>query len=617
MSLKMLKNQLRLMGYYCQMGESKTVACMAATCILEAVSPYISLLLMGKLLDLVYMGEDYGKMIQLALLAFGFVGLSSLAQALLHHRYNQKLMGMYEAQSYLVDRKFQTMDYEYLEEKSVHEKIFRNEQLIGGSYGMMGAVFSSWEYLIRTAVSIVAAVIIIFPLFVNATRVRDGFLTSWLASLLLFVIIGLLTLVNYWLDIRYGKKEWEYNNEAAKHRNILFHYAGIFASAERQKDLRVFGQRQMIEERTNQEIGGLDACYKRCARMAFKSTVVKQSVSAVSGFLVYVFAGVRAFLGLITIGSVVTYAASIIRMTSAMAEMMLRMARLKNIGHYVNDYIEFMDLEKKKYEGTIPMEKRRDNKFSVEFEHVSFKYPGSEEYVIRDLNLSFVIGERMAIVGKNGSGKTTFIKLLCRLYDVTEGCIKVNGIDIRKYDYREYCDLFSVVFQDFQMFAFPLGENIAGGEKVDSERAVEALNRAGLKERLDSLPEKLNTYVGKEFSEEGVTFSGGEKQKMAIARAIYKDAPFVIMDEPTAALDPVSECEVFAGFDRMVGRKTAIYISHRLASCRFCQDILVFDKGQVVQRGSHEELKEQEGLYRELWDAQAKYYQAAGGAQLS
>ena len=613
MSLKMLKNQLRLMEYYCRMGETKTLVCMAATCILEAVSPYISLLLMGKLLDLVHEGAEYGGMIRLALIAFGFVGLSSLAQALLHHRYNQKLMGMYEAQSYLVDRKFQTMDYEYLEQKSVHEKIFRNEQLIGGNYGMMGAVFSSWEYLIRGTVSIVSAVIIIFPLFADVTRVRDGFLTSWLASLLLFVIIGLLAFINYWLDIKYGKKAWEYNNEAAKHRNMLFQYTGIFASAERQKDLRIFRQRRMIEERTNQEIGGLDACNRMCAKVAFKSAAVKQSVSAVSGFLVYVFAGVRAFLGLITIGSVVTYAASIIRMTSAMAEMMLRMARLKNIGRYVNDYIEFMDLEKRKYEGTIPVEKRRDNKFSVEFEHVSFKYPGAEEYVIKDLNLSFVIGERMAIVGKNGSGKTTFIKLLCRLYDVTEGCIKVNGIDIRKYDYREYCDLFSVVFQDFRMFAFPLGENIAGGEKVDVERAVEALNRAGLKERLDSLPEKLNTYVGKEFLEEGVTFSGGEKQKMAIARAIYKDAPFVIMDEPTAALDPVSECEVFAGFDRMVGRKTAIYISHRLASCRFCQDILVFDKGQVVQRGSHEELKEQEGLYRELWDAQAKYYQAAGG----
>ena len=138
---------------------------------------------------------------------------------------------------------------------------------------------------------------------------------------------------------------------------------------------------------------------------------------------------------------------------------------------------------------------------------------------------------------------------------------------------------------------------------------LDALERAGFGDRLKTLDRGLRTYVGKEFSGEGVSFSGGEKQKMAIARAIYKDAPFVIMDEPTAALDPVAECDVYAGFDRMVGEKTALYISHRLASCRFCQDILVFDKGKVVQRGSHEELEAQEGLYRELWNAQAGYYQ--------
>lgn len=218
------------------------------------------------------------------------------------------------------------------------------------------------------------------------------------------------------------------------------------------------------------------------------------------------------------------------------------------------------------------------------------------------------MGEKMAIVGKNGSGKTTFIKLLCRLYDVTEGCIKVNGVDIREYDYADYCDLFAVVFQDFKVFSFPLGENVAAGSAVDIGRAEDALERAGLGERLKNLPDKLDTNVGKEFEENGVNFSGGEKQKIAIARAIYKNAPFVIMDEPTAALDPESECEVYAGFDKMVGNKTAIYISHRLASCRFCRDILVFDKGRIVQRGSHEELEKQEGLYRELWNAQAQYY---------
>ena len=226
------------------------------------------------------------------------------------------------------------------------------------------------------------------------------------------------------------------------------------------------------------------------------------------------------------------------------------------------------------------------------------------------MNLKMVLkpGDHIAIVGRNGSGKTTFIKLLCRLYNVTEGVIRVNGKDIRDYAYEEYVDIFSVVFQDYRMFSLELGENIAASEKVEEERVLDAMRKAGLGHRLENLPNGLDTYVGKEFEESGVNFSGGERQKLAIARAIYKDAPFVIMDEPTAALDPISECDVYESFDRLVGHKAAVYISHRLASCRFCDKILVFSEGGVVQNGSHEALVEQKGLYREMWNAQAQWY---------
>lgn len=608
MNRKDIKNQMALFRDYCRLGETKTVICMVAICILEAVRPYVYLVLMGRLLDLVYSGAEYRVLLQYAGLAFGYALCSSCAEGILHKRYNRKLEYMYEQLSYMLDRKCQTMDYEYLEDKRIHDLIFQIDRGSGTRFGMMGAMFSHYEYLIRTAISVIAAVVIVIPLFANGTRVRDCFITSWLASLLLFVIIGILTYINYHLDVRYGEKIRKIRKEMAKDHNMLSYYMGMLSSYEKQKDLRVFGQRRLIEKTSGDRIDSLEGFNRQESALQRKSQFVKHSVSALSGLLVYVFAGIQAYMGLISIGSVVTYASSIIKMTVSMAVMMQKLAWLRRLSPFINDYAEFMDMGKVKYNGTIPIEKRRDNKFSVEFEHVSFRYPGSDTDVIKDLNLKFTIGEKMAIVGKNGSGKTTFIKLLCRLYDVTEGCIKVNGVDIRKYDYQEYCNLFAVVFQDFKMFDFPLGENIAAGEDVDLECAMDSLERAGLGDRVSTLPEGLNTYVGKDFDEGGVTFSGGEKQKMAIARAIYKDAPFVIMDEPTAALDPVSECEVFDGFDKLVGNKTAIYISHRLASCRFCEDILVFDQGQVVQRGSHEELENQEGLYRELWNAQAQYY---------
>ena len=213
------------------------------------------------------------------------------------------------------------------------------------------------------------------------------------------------------------------------------------------------------------------------------------------------------------------------------------------------------------------------------------------------------------MVGRNGSGKTTMIKLLCRLYDPTEGCITLNGIDIKKYNYDEYMALFSVVFQDFHLFSFQLGQSVAASVQYDRERVLHDLREAGLGERLEGLPRGLDTYISKDFDESGVEFSGGESQKTAIARALYKDAPFLVLDEPTAALDPLAESEVYRRFGQIAGKKTAVCISHRLSSCRFCDRIAVFQKGRLVQLGSHDGLlSEERGAYRRLWDAQARYY---------
>ena len=225
------------------------------------------------------------------------------------------------------------------------------------------------------------------------------------------------------------------------------------------------------------------------------------------------------------------------------------------------------------------------------------------------MNVKFRVGNRMAVVGENGSGKTTFIKLLCRLYDPTEGVILLNGIDIRKYDYRDYMGVFSVVFQDFQLLSQSLGSNVACRADYDRDRVTRALIDAGFEERLATMPDGLDTLLYKDFGENGVEVSGGEAQKIAIARALYKDSPFIILDEPTAALDPIAEAEIYSKFNDIAGDKTAIYISHRLSSCKFCDEIAVFHEGAVIQQGSHDTLvADKNGKYYELWNAQAQYY---------
>lgn len=236
-------------------------------------------------------------------------------------------------------------------------------------------------------------------------------------------------------------------------------------------------------------------------------------------------------------------------------------------------------------------------------------YPSQENYALRHVSLTFHAGQRLAVVGMNGSGKTTFIKLLCRLYDPTEGEILLNGIDIRKYDYRDYMRLFSVVFQDFRLLSFELGQNIASSVDYDRDKAERCLRDAGFEMRLSKMPLGLSTALYKDFDENGVDISGGEAQKIALARALYKDAPFMILDEPTAALDPIAEFEIYNRMNQMIGDKSAVFISHRLSSCRFCHDIAVFHAGRLIQRGSHDALvSDKSGMYYKLWNAQAQYY---------
>ena len=321
----------------------------------------------------------------------------------------------------------------------------------------------------------------------------------------------------------------------------------------------------------------------------------------------YLYVGLKAIFGLISIGSALKFISAYSNLVDSLTRVFYIWIEMKIKSEYLSYFYDFMEIKNKQYEGTIPTEKRDDNEFEIEFRDVSFRYPNTETFVLRHVNQKIKIGTKTAVVGKNGAGKTTFIKLLCRLYEPTEGQILLNGVDIRYYDYKDYSRIFSVVFQDFNLFSFTIGQNVACDKDFDETKVTDCLERAGFEERLKKMPEGINTSIY-QMNDKGVEISGGEAQKIAIARALYKDAPFVILDEPTSALDPVAEYEIYQHFDKMVQDKTSIYISHRMSSCRFCDNILVFDEGQVVEQGSHEELMKTGGLYSELWNAQAQYY---------
>lgn len=247
----------------------------------------------------------------------------------------------------------------------------------------------------------------------------------------------------------------------------------------------------------------------------------------------------------------------------------------------------------------------------IELEHVSFTYPGSRVPTLKDLNLAIRPGEKIALVGLNGAGKSTLVKLLCGLYRPTSGTIRVGGRPLSSFGREEYFSMIAAVFQDVKLLPLTIAQNVASdnGEDIDRQRVRQCLSLAGLWEMVDGLPQKEDTPLGRGVLDDGIDLSGGERQKVWMARAFYKEAPILILDEPTAALDPIAENEIYTGFHEIIGNKTALFISHRLSACRFSKEILVFENGNVVQRGSHEELAEQEGLYRRMWQAQAQYYQ--------
>ncbi len=596
----------KLFALYAKRNQKMIYACLL-TDIVEALQPYTVLVLSGILIDGFVVEKPLQTLLFYILIGVLVTFMLQFLSAALRKYLNARIENCMERQNQDLNTASFHIDYEYLEDPELQEKKRKQEQVINVRGGIYWNLIWPLDRGFGGIISVTTAIVIAFPLFFGHKDAQAGILASPWLGLLAFIMIAAAIWGIYVADQYSNKKGHECFEEFNKLRKSNgYILSNLLSNSETGKDLRIFGQQDLILHTLHTNDDKATACLKKDLRFYIKTEILCRFLSILCLGLVYLYVAMNAYAGFISIGNVVLYASSIVKCIDGVSEVLLGISGFQRIAQYGRDYLDYINFSDRKYKGTIPIEKRRDNRFLIEFDNVSFCYPGTKDYVLRNLNLKLDIGERFAIVGKNGSGKTTFIKLLCRLYDPTEGEIKLNGFDITKYNYDEYLNLFSAVFQDYQMLALKVGENIAASDDVDHDKVYDALIRAGLKERFRDTDDTV--YIGKEYDDSGVNFSGGEKQKMAIARAIYKDAPFVIMDEPTAALDPESECEVYAGFNKMVGNKTALYISHRLASCRFCQDILVFDNGQVIQRGSHEQLLEQDGLYQKLWNAQAQYY---------
>lgn len=518
---------------------------------------------------------------------------------------------IWEDANHELNKKLMSMDYEYMESETIQNKR-RDIDNMAREHGCgLNMLFWTATPFVERLLQLVVAGIITVQLFVKCLTAYKT--QEWKGILIVLSFVAFLIIFLY-VNQRMTQKIQAKINKSVEERlpytrKYDFYVDEYIGREECGKTVRLFNQQSLLSETLNEIFKKVSKLLSRQTILEARMNQLAEGINVLISGMIYLLLGIMALKRVISVGSICLYAGCITNFLWHFQKWNQQVSLLKMNTKYVKQYLDFMDIKNKKYEGTLPVEKRDDDKFMIEFENVSFHYPGSEKNVLENFSIRFNIGERLAVVGRNGSGKTTFIKLLCRLYDPTEGRILLNGIDIKKYDYKEYLSLFSVVFQDFQIPAFTLGQAVAASQEYDEEHVNDAVKKAGLSSLAARMPYGNETYLTKEFDKTGVNISGGEAQKLAIARALYHDTPFVILDEPTAALDPIAEYEVYAKFDELIGTKTAVYISHRLSSCQFCNDILVIDDGKAVQRGSHEKLIDEEGLYAKLWKTQAKYYQ--------
>lgn len=513
-----------------------------------------------------------------------------------------------------VNKQFE-MDFADIDKQATHDlraQISQNENWMGWGFSHVPAIFSG---LVESAAGIISALMLTVSLFTAKVPASAGNMTVLNNPFFLLALLGIMILLSALSGRLHGHADMLQTALASKARlgNRIFGYFGFFGSDNRDIDIRMYNQYSIAVHYflSSQDQGfGTKGPFAKLAkgRGGFYHGLAA-SLSVLFTGAIYIFTCLKALAGAFGVGSVTQYVGAATALSGNLTKLFSSLGEIQNNGRFLHLCYEFLCIPNSMYQGSLTTEKRNDREYQIEFRDVSFRYPGTQAWALRHVSVKFKIGSHMAIVGENGSGKTTFIKLLCRLYDPQEGEILLNGIDIRKYDYRNYMDIFSIVFQDFQLLSQPLADNVAGSSVYDKDRVIQALNDAGFGERLKSMPDGLDTLLYRQYGDNGVEISGGEAQKIAIARALYRDAPFLILDEPTAALDPIAEAEIYAQLNQIIDDRTAVYISHRLSSCRFCDEILVFDHGQIVQTGSHDELARQEGgKYFALWNAQAQYY---------
>lgn len=571
---------------------------------LNALLFYLPVLLVARILDLLVYRENSADPVSIAVVGLVGIWLLKGVKALL-----EKEM---KTRSYQIAMRFETLvpvntlNISFSDLESDYAKEMRARILADRSWGSgFFGVADKFCNLCNSGFELLGSVIMLIPLAMQVSGSAAGKVAAALLFNIGLAVVGASVYAKW-----YQKKESAAMNQMTQaEKDSRFWYMDEGGSgaigAQSLKDIFMYRAKKMIQKTVDTEREGVRKNVFTIARINSAGGLGTGMIQGILLCVSYYCVLALAIAGTITVGMVLRYAQAIFQACMSVSASIRLAGEFRTDVGRIASTLEYLNLEAEKTKGDSFTEM---TKGVIEFRNVSFRYPGTKELVLDHVSLKIEPSEKIAVVGKNGSGKTTLVKLLCRLYEPEEGEILWNGKNIREYDLREWQKIFAIVFQDYSLLSLTLGQNVAASEQYETERAKEVLQLAGFGERLNKLKKGLETVVYPEYEQDGVSFSGGEEQKIAIARAIYKGGQICILDEPTAALDPVSESRVYESFDEIVKGKTAVYISHRLSSCKFSDRIFVLDNGKIAESGTHEALLSQNGLYAQLWQAQAQYY---------
>lgn len=566
---------------------------MTAKLMTVALQPFIAIIFTPKIIAELLGERDADTLIRYAvcLVVLEYVlGLLNNVLPNMVERYTVKFENYYTS---VISRKIMELDFQLTEDKRALDQMELAKNGMGGYSGGLNGIVEPLFSILSSVIMLAGVVFVVAPQ----------------APLFIPALVG-LTAISYKFNKKINEIEQEDYAGLSKTNRIFGYFSWELMDFRYGKDIRLYGADGMMTGKWN---GLLEDYFRTWNGMVRKMLPLRVAndlvINVARDVITYFYLGFLAVTGWITIPvmtQMITATGTFYRAISFMTESFQNIIKRAN---YANEFVKFMEYPNAIQKGDREV---RDGAHVIEFRNVTFSYPGSEAPVLKGVNLRIDKGTHLSVVGLNGAGKTTLIKLLCRLYDPDEGEILMDGINIKEYDQEQYMSVFAPVFQDFKLFSFSVKENLLLTDETDEEEEAalaDILKQVGIYDKFDALNNGLDTILFQYFDDEGIEPSGGEQQKLAIARALYKNAPIVILDEPTAALDPIAEYEIYCQFEEMVKGKTAIYISHRLSSCQFCDNIAVFSDGVVAEYGTHNELvRKQGGIYAEMFAAQAQYY---------